>query len=72
MCVAFFIATGSFFIGQQDVMPEAVRGSPMLLALGFAPFAIMVFWLVRLRFAGPVRRIIERMKAPSEAAIHQI
>jgi hypothetical protein len=49
MCVAFFIATGSFFLGQQDVMPLAVRGSPMLLALGFAPLAVMLFWLVRLR-----------------------
>lgn len=34
MCFAFFIATGSFFIGQQDVLPAAVRGSPVLLALG--------------------------------------
>ena len=49
MCFAFFIATGSFFIGQQDVMPEAVRGSPVLIVLGFAPFAVMALWLVRLR-----------------------
>ena len=56
MCVAFFIATGSFFIGQQDVMPEAVRGSPILFVLGFAPFALMLFWLVRLRFAKAIAR----------------
>lgn len=49
MCAAFFIATGSFFLGQQDVMPEAVRGSPALLALAFAPFAAMAFWLAWLR-----------------------
>ena len=54
MCVAFFIATGSFFIGQQDVMPEAVRGSPVLLVLGFAPFAVMAFWLVRVRARRPL------------------
>ncbi|MEA3003482.1 MAG: hypothetical protein QOH81_2270 [Sphingomonadales bacterium] len=51
MCFAFFIATGSFFLGQQDVLPRVVRGSPALFVLAFAPFAVMLFWLVRLRFA---------------------
>ena len=51
MCFAFFIATGSFFLGQQDVMPEAVRGSPVLFVLAFAPFAVMIFWLMRIRLA---------------------
>jgi hypothetical protein len=60
MCFAFFIATGSFFLGQQDVMPEAVRGSPVLFVLAFAPFAVMLFWLVRLRFAKTVGRLTLR------------
>jgi hypothetical protein len=51
MCFAFFIATGSFFLGQQDVLPQAVRGSPFLFVLAFAPFALMLFWLARVRFA---------------------
>ena len=51
MCFALFIATGSFFLGQQDVLPQAVRGSAWLLVLAFAPFALMVFWLVRNRIA---------------------
>ena len=51
MCVGFFIATGSFFLGQQDALPEMVRGSPLLFVLAFAPVAVMLFWLVRLRFA---------------------
>jgi uncharacterized membrane protein len=55
MCFAFFIATGSFFLGQQDVMPEAVRGSPALFVLAFAPFAVMLFWLVRIRFKAIAR-----------------
>jgi hypothetical protein len=50
MSFAFFIATGSFFLGQQDVLPQAVRGSPALLVLAFAPFALMLFWLVRVRY----------------------
>ena len=56
ICFAFFIATGSFFLGQQDVLPRAVRGSPILFALAFAPFAVMAFWLVRLRFAKAIAR----------------
>ena len=69
MCFAFFIATGSFFIGQQDVLPAAVRGSPVLLVLGFAPFALMAFWLVRLRFAKALARITQRLAAPPPAAM---
>jgi uncharacterized membrane protein len=49
MCFAFFIAAGSFFIGQQKVMPAFMHGSRILLALGFAPLVLMVFWLIRVR-----------------------
>jgi uncharacterized membrane protein len=49
MLFGFFIATGSFFLGQQDVLPVGVRGSPLLFVLAFAPFALMAFWLVRVR-----------------------
>ncbi|HYI47062.1 MAG TPA: hypothetical protein VEX35_01225 [Allosphingosinicella sp.] len=67
MCFAFFIATGSFFLGQQDVLPQAVRGSLFLFVLGFSPIAVMAFWLVRLRlgrafrggFPAPVRAGVE-------------
>jgi len=64
MCVAFFIATGSFFLGQQDVLPAAVRGSPILFVLAFAPFGIMAFWLVRIRFAKAIARLKLRATAP--------
>lgn len=62
MCVALFMATGSFFLGQQDEMPAAVRGSPVLVVLALAPFAFLVFWLFRVRFArayGAVARVIQ-------------
>ncbi|HEX8532642.1 MAG TPA: hypothetical protein VF662_00580 [Allosphingosinicella sp.] len=51
MCFAFFIATGSFFLGQQDVMPNMLRRSPILFVPAFAPLAVLAFWLVRLRWA---------------------
>jgi hypothetical protein len=67
MCFAFFIATGSFFLGQQDVMPQSVRGSPILFVLAFAPFAVMVFWLVRLRLARAIGRLVLRAAPPKPA-----
>ena len=70
MCFAFFVAAGSFFLGQQDIMPEAVRGSPILFVLAFAPLAIMLFWLVRLRFAKAVGRLALRVRpAPTSPAV---
>jgi hypothetical protein len=50
MLFAFFVATGSFFLGQQDILPKIVRGSPVLIVLAVAPFLVMAFWLVRMRF----------------------
>ncbi len=50
MCLGLFFATGSFFIGQQQDMPTAVRGSPVLLMLGLFPLFAMVFWLAQTRW----------------------
>ena len=61
MCFAFFVATGSFFLGQQDVLPMVVRGSPALFVLAFAPFAVMAYWLVRVRFLAGLQRLTERL-----------
>jgi uncharacterized membrane protein len=55
MGFAFFVAAGSFFLGQQKVMPAAFHGSPVLLVLGLAPLGLMLFWLVRVRI-GPRKR----------------
>ncbi|MGA9795600.1 MAG: hypothetical protein WBQ17_08685 [Rhizomicrobium sp.] len=49
MCTAWFIASISFFLGQQKIMPEWMHGSIVLTALAFAPLAFMLFWLVRVR-----------------------
>lgn len=51
MCTAFFLATASFFLGQQKVMPDWIQGSPVLTILALAPLAIMIFWLIRVRVA---------------------
>jgi hypothetical protein len=63
MCLAFFVASGSLFFGQQDVMPQAVRGSPVLTVLGLAPLGLMVFWLVRVRFSRMIGRLMPAVPA---------
>ncbi len=50
MCAAFFIATGSFFFGQADEIPTALRG-PLTTVLGLAPLGVMLFWLVWVRIS---------------------
>jgi len=49
MCFGLFFATGSFFLGQQKVMPAFMHGSPVLWVLGLAPLGFLIFWMVRVR-----------------------
>jgi hypothetical protein len=55
MCLAWFIATGSFFLGQQKDMPAFMHGSPILLALGLAPLPLLLFWMFRVRLTRTYR-----------------
>ena len=50
MLFGLFIATGSFFLGQQQVFPAFLRGSILLTVLAVLPFPVMIYWLVRVRF----------------------
>jgi hypothetical protein len=50
MCVGLFIATGSFFLGQPQVFPPALRGSIYLIVPAVLPLPLMIFWLIRVRF----------------------
>jgi uncharacterized membrane protein len=51
MCFGLFIATGSFFLGQQQVFPAFLRGSIFLTVLALLPFPLMIYWLIRVRFS---------------------
>jgi uncharacterized membrane protein len=57
MSAALTIASGSFFLGQQRIMPAYMRGSPWLFVPVIAPLLLMVFWLIKVRlmprFKGP-------------------
>jgi hypothetical protein len=68
MCLAMFVAVGSFFLGQQRVMPEFMQGSPWLGVPPLAVLAAMAFWLLKLRFAkviGKLKRRLRRQPAPA-------
>jgi len=56
MCLALLIASGSFFLGQQKVMPLFMRGSPWLFVPVLVPLLLMLFWLVRIRVGNWRRR----------------
>jgi hypothetical protein len=47
MCVALFIAVGSFFLGQPQVFPRWLRDSGALAVPTLLVVVLLVFWLIR-------------------------
>ena len=47
MCFGMFVATGSFFLGQMKVFPEALRIVPLLAIPVLLVLALMFFWWAR-------------------------
>lgn len=45
MCVSFFIASGSLFLGQPQVFPESFNTSPAPLVLALIPLLALAFFL---------------------------
>jgi hypothetical protein len=58
MCFGLFIATGSFFLGQQQVFPEAIRKQYILAPLAILPLALLIYWLLRVKFTVRWRSLI--------------
>ena len=50
MCFSFFVATGSFFIGQPQVFPAFIRRTNLLFVPGVLPLILMIFWFFRVHF----------------------
>lgn len=63
MCFALFMATGSFFLGQAKLFPTEVRESGLLSIPAFLPFALLLYWLIRIR----VVPLIRKFRAPRVA-----
>ena len=65
MCAAFLIAAFSFFMGQQKVMPDFMRGSLALFLPEIAILGAMTYWLVRLRLGKKYARLVPARAAAS-------
>ncbi len=49
MCYGLFIATGSFFLGKQDLFPAVLRKQYLLVPLAVFPLGFLIYWLVKIR-----------------------
>lgn len=64
MCFALFIAAGSIFLARQHLFPDILRRTGALVFLSVLPLLLMIFWLLRVRFANPYKaRVFGRMPA---------
>lgn len=68
MCFGLFIATGSFFLGQQQVFPAALRKQYILAPLAILPLALLIYWVVRMKFTARWRSLIVPTYEKSVAA----
>jgi len=68
MCFALFIAAASIFMARQRLFPDLMRKTGALLFLSFLPLMLMIFWLVRVRFANAYKR----MSIPTSADAHSL
>jgi hypothetical protein len=57
MTLALFVATGSFFMGQQDVLPEAIRGGLLPVIPTLAVPLMLIYWMIRVRVPGLSRAL---------------
>jgi hypothetical protein len=56
MCFGLFVATGSFFLGQQQVFPAWLRETNVLFVPALLPLILLIFWLFRVWFTATYRK----------------
>jgi hypothetical protein len=56
MCFSLFIATGSFFLGQQQVFPHWLRKTNALFVPAILPLVLLIFWLFRVLFTNAYKK----------------
>jgi len=66
MCFGLFVATGSFFLGQQQVFPAWLRKTNVLFVPAVLPLVLLIFWLFRVWFTSTYRK--KPLVAQSEAS----
>ena len=52
MCMSFFFASGSLFMGQAQIFPDWFNGSALPFLFSFLPIFILIYWQVRIRWKG--------------------
>ena len=62
MCFSLFIASGSFFIGQAQVIPKPIRILPLLAIPAFLLLLLLIYWVVRVAFPEWNRRRADSFK----------
>ncbi|MBL7996589.1 hypothetical protein JNM05_14575 [bacterium] len=72
MCFALFIASGSFFLGQADKIPEPLRIIPLLMALALAPLLLLLYWLWRVRIRRTQLQINPSDKPPYQIVTKEL
>lgn len=69
MCVGLFIAAGSFFLGQQQMLPSFMRGTLWQFAPVLAPLLFMLYWLVRVRLTNWATRTPDAASGENAVAL---
>lgn len=55
MTFGLFVASGSLFLGQQQVFPDWLRETPVLYMAALAPLPFLLFWMLRVRLSKQYR-----------------
>ena len=63
MCLALFIANGSFFLGQADEFPEGLRNYAVLAIPVLLVLITMFYWIARVSFTKWYRRFQQQFPA---------
>jgi hypothetical protein len=74
MCFAWFIASASIFLARPHLFPAFFRTTGILALLSFLPVMVMIFWLIRVRFANAYKkkRPANVVRPQAEAALQLI
>jgi hypothetical protein len=64
MCFALFIAAASIFLARAQVFPAFLQKTGVLVFLSFLPLLLLIFWMIRVRFAKAYKEKAIRLRAP--------
>jgi hypothetical protein len=56
MCFALFVAAASIFLARQHLFPAFMRKTGAVIFLSVLPLLLLIFWLLRVRFANAGQR----------------